>query len=154
MVWDSRRKRTSPSRRSLARCCDRADWLSPRASTKAPTGISPRVARKHRMTSRFSFARSFNSRAASYAQSTITPISANSDALQPGASTGPDGVSSTDMVIFRWLLRLEPFPQVERDTAIDTLAFANLAVADICATTTSQENGSHVVLVGLHAVVE
>jgi hypothetical protein len=44
------------------------------------------------MTSRFSFARSFNSLAASYAQSTIAPISANSDALQPGASTGPDGV--------------------------------------------------------------
>jgi hypothetical protein len=59
------------------------------------------------MTSLFSFARSFNSRAASYAQSTIALISDNSDALQPGASAGrPDRVRSTDIVIFRcWLLR-------------------------------------------------
>jgi hypothetical protein len=58
------------------------------------------------MMSRFSFARSFNSRAASYAQSTIAPISGNSEALQPGASTGADGVCSAGMVIFRfWLLR-------------------------------------------------
>ena len=58
------------------------------------------------MTSLFSFARSFNNRAASCAQSTIAPIPTNSEALQPGGSAGrPDKVCSTDMVIFRcWLL--------------------------------------------------
>ena len=112
------------------------------------------------MTSRFSFARSFNSLAASYAQSPIAPISAISDALQPGASTGPDGVCSTEMVILRfWLLRLKPFCQLERDTATgrplsDILAFANSVVADILPRPPLRENASHVVVVGLRAVVE
>ena len=90
----------------------------PKGLDQGPTGISPRVARKHKMTSLFSFARSFNSRAASYAQSTIASISNDSEALQPGASAGrPDGVCSTDMVIFCcWLLRLKPFRQIERDS--------------------------------------
>lgn len=60
--------------RGLARCCDRADWLSHSASTSAPTDISPRVARKQRMSRGFLFARTFSSRAASRAQSTIASI--------------------------------------------------------------------------------